>query len=575
MGTPYRVGLATSVVIFFLAAMMLIGVLRASAAGNQPPGPDRSIVVVQQYTSYEWWLTNRSDNAVLCSIDIDHDGLPGNGDIYKACGEEIYDEWIVTKPCPQGDVCDGYYLQFVKSWPAQRKVGVEQPPPLVWVTLVGCVPYKSTFRCDALPTLVLTGEEPLQGEHITGLAGNVDGKPFTCDAVCQVDLAPTNDNGSTLQFWATSSYGDSSEVFQARARVAKSADPSDQAWYADVLSSQWRGDTLAGCSQIWDKFPPAGGNPDWLSTPQRPEDLATNVSYEYLAAALIKHGIVDASACDEGGLLANGLANVCGLEAARPAVIEWQNRFDALIFSADRQTGVPATLLKNIFARESQFWPGTLVGHPEAGLGQMTDGGADVVLTWNPSFYEQFCPAVLDESVCKSKIYPKPVGNWQGMGLDEIERSLLRGALIQSVDAVCPDCSTGVDLDKADLSVGVFAQTLLANCKQTGQVIDINYGSAARDAASYEDLWRFTLIDYNAGPGCLGLAVDKTSSLREPLDWEHLSSHLTPACQGAVAYVNDISGSVPTSTLTSTPTPIPTPISTPTLIPTPTETSFP
>jgi len=26
------------------------------------------------------------------------------------------------------------------------------------------------------------------------------------------------------------------------------------------------------------------------------------------------------------------------------------------------------------------------------------------------------------------------------------------------------------------------------------------------------------------------------------LDWEHLSSHLTPACQGALDYVNDISG---------------------------------
>jgi len=29
------------------------------------------------------------------------------------------------------------------------------------------------------------------------------------------------------------------------------------------------------------------------------------------------------------------------------------------------------------------------------------------------------------------------------------------------------------------------------------------------------------------------------------LDWEHLSSHLTPACLGALDYVNDISGSVP------------------------------
>jgi hypothetical protein len=441
----------------------------------------------------------------------------------------------------------------------------------------------------------------MQGEHITSLAGNIDGKPFTCDAICQVDLVPTDVNGSTLQFWAYSSYGDSSEVFQARVRVAKSDDPSDQAWYTDVLSTQWRGDALAGCSEVWNKFPPVGGTPDWLTTLQRPEDLATNVSYEYLAAALIKHNVVDASACDTGGLLANGLANTCGLEAARPAAHEWQNRFDELIFSAARETGVPASLLKNIFARESQFWPGTNAGHLEAGLGQMTDGGADVVLTWNPSFYEQFCPTVLDQSVCKTKIYPTPEDQWQGMGLDEVERSILRGALVQSVDAVCPNCAMGIDMDKADFSVGVFAQMLVASCKQTGEVINLNYPSTAGNAASYEDLWRFTLVNYNAGPGCLGLAVDKTSRSGEPLDWAHLSSHLTPACQGAIEYVNNVSSpalltsppisppeaatlpptAAPTATPTAGPTKAPTiiptaaPTKAPTIIPTATSTKAP
>jgi len=222
--------------------------------------------------------------------------------------------------------------------------------------------------------------------------------------------------------------------------------------------------------------------------------------------------------------------------------------------------------LKKIFARESQFWPGTNVGHPEAGLGQMTDGGADAVLTWNPSFYEQFCPSVLDQSVCKTKIYPNPEDEWQGIALDETDRSLLRGALVNSVNAICPDCSMGIDMGKAENSVGVFAQTLLASCKQTGEVININYGSAPGDAASYEDLWRFTLVDYNAGPGCLGLAVDKTSSSGDPLDWEHLSTHLTPACQGANEYVNDISRPallpIPTTNSTEAPTEIATEIAT-------------
>ncbi len=174
----------------------------------------------------------------------------------------------------------------------------------------------------------------------------------------------------------------------------------------------------------------------------------------------------------------------------------------------------------------------------------MTEGGADAVLMWNPSFYEQFCPSVLDQSICKKKIYPQPEDNWQGIGLDDFERSLLKNGLVHSVDAICPDCSNGIDLEKADFSVGVFAQALIANCIQTGKVIDMNYDSAAGQAASYEDLWRFTLVNYNAGPGCLGLAVDKTNRLGEPLDWEHLSSHLTPACQGALDYVNGVSSPV-------------------------------
>ena len=559
MRTRLWVGLA-AVVLF--VALVLFSSLRASAADNQPPGPDRYKVIVEDYTSYEWWLTDRTSNQVVCIVDVDHDGLPTAEDIFKSCGQDTYDQWILTKPCPQGDSCNGYYLQLIKSFPAERKVGVQQPPAVVWVTLNGCVPYRSTFRCDSLPTLVLTGEEPIQGEQIINLAGNIDGKPFTCDPICNIDLVPTDDNGSNLQFWAYSSYGDSSEVFQARVRVVKSPDPSDQAWYTDVLSSQWRGDTLAGCSQIWNIFPPVGGTPDWLTTPQRVDDLATDVKYEYLAAALIKNNVVDVSGCDSGGLLANGLANTCGLEAAHKATVEWQNRFDDLIMTAAQQTGVPAPMLKGIFSRESQFWPGTYTGHPEAGLGQMTDGGADAVLTWNPSFYEQFCPTVLDQSVCKAKIYPNPEISWQGIGLDDEERSILRGALVNSVSAVCQNCSMGIDMDKADYSVGVFAQLMLASCKQTGEVIKLNYTGHSANSVSYENMWLFTLVDYNAGPGCLGLAVDKTSRLGQPLDWPHLSANLTPACQGATSYVNDVSNQVPLSApvpkVTQTSTPVPT-----------------
>lgn len=535
MGIRFRAGWTATVLLFFLASTVTFGTRGVFAAGEPPSGPDRFAVVIQNYTSYEWWLTNWASNKVACSIDVDHEGLPMGGEIYDACGKVLYDKWAVTKSCSQDGTCDGYYLQLVKSGPATRKVSVKLPPPVVWVTLAGCVPYNSTFRCDTLPTLVLTGEEPLDGEHITSLAGQVDGKPFTCDPVCQVDLAPTNENGLNLEFWAYSSYGDSSESFQARVRVAAADDSSGHFWYADVLSTQWHGVPLAGGSQTWDVFPPIGGTPPWLSTPQRPEDLATNIPYEYLAAHLIKQGVADISTCLDGGLLENGSASPCGLEAARSAVNDWQNRFDSLIFSAAQATGIPAQLLKNIFGRESQFWPGVTSDHPEAGLGQMTEDGADTTLLWNQPFFEQFCPSVMDEATCHkgySHIQPE-------------QQKVLDAALVNSVDAFCPDCPLGIDLSRAENSVAVFAETLLGNSEQTGMIVYNTYGGAPGRSATYEDLWRFTLVNYNAGPGCLTLAIRDTKSNGETLDWEHLSTHLTPVCQGALDYVNKMSQVAP------------------------------
>jgi hypothetical protein len=506
-----------------------------ATADDGPAGPDRFTVVTQTYTSYEWWLTGWKDNKVACSLDVDHEGLPTRGEIYAACGEAVYEAWAGTQACSDDEPCSGYYLQFVKSEPAQRQVSVQLPPPAVWVNLDGCVPVHSTFQCDNLPTLVLTGEEPLPGEHITGLAGTIGDRPFTCDAVCQVDLIPTGPDGIDLTFWALSSYGDTSVAFHARVRLMASDTGIAHTYYADVLSTQWRGVPLAGCSEAWQSFPTFGGVPVWLDTPQRAEDLATDLPYEYLAGHLIQQGLVDVSGCADGGLLDPGSASACGSEAAQPMVKDWQNRFDSLIFTAAISTGIPAELLKRIFARESQFWPGIVVGHPEAGLGQMTEGGADTTLMWNQPFFEQFCPGILDDVNCR-KGYTH---------LEEDQQQTLRTALVKSVDAFCTDCPLGIDLGRAENSVAVFSETLLANCNQAGMIVQNTYGGAAGESAGFEDLWRLALVNYNAGPGCLTLAIQANKRAGDPLDWQNLSSHLTPACLGALDYVNQISGAGP------------------------------
>src|SRR5215216_1228271 len=513
---------------------------KAAAAAEDPPGPDRFAVTTVDYTKYFWWLIRWGENDHECEIEVDHEGMPTPGDIYVDCGTDIYDEWVSQGPCLEIDVnqCKGFYLVLMGSEPAQKQVSTQLPPPVVQVTLENCRPVYSaaTSICDFDPILVLTGVEPLADYQILSIGGLYEGQPFACDPVCRLRLPITGKQGVTLQFWAYSSYGDSSEVFDAQVRVAQSnaGNPDQIYWYVDVLSDQWAGVPVASCVQTWGTLPPIGGPPHWLSTPPESETLGTDIPYNYLAAQLILQGAVDASSCPDSGLMPNESATNCGMEVARQAVREWQNQFDEIILNVARDTGVPAYLLKNLFANESQFWPGARP-KSDIGLGQLTEHGADTTLLWNPPFFYQFCPLVMDSAEC-SKGY---------LHLSDEQQQYVRLALIDAVNANCENCPLRIDLDRANFSIGVFAHTMLANCEQAGQQVENVTGEMAGNAASYEDLWKFTLVNYNAGPGCLGNALEATVGQETPeaqeLTWGNVSSHLEPACQGAINYVNDIS----------------------------------
>jgi hypothetical protein len=213
-------------------------------------------------------------------------------------------------------------------------------------------------------------------------------------------------------------------------------------------------------------------------------------------------------------------------------LLPWQNQFDTRMISVAKQTGVPAQLMKNLFAQESQFWPGIFRVPYEYGLGQITDQGADSILLWNDSFYNQFCPLVLAEDTC-AKGY---------LRLTADQQALLRGAVASQANADCPDCQAGIDLSNADFSVMLFAQTLQANCSQAGQTITTVTDLTPGAVASYEDLWRFTIANYHAGPGCLAYALNQAWLSGGKLTWEAVSTRFTEPCKGVVPYVNKISG---------------------------------
>jgi len=529
----FRPGLLATLLTFI--GLALLPATSSRAAGSvAPPGPDRVSTITVDYTAYDWWMASWGSNEVVCSITVDHEGQPTLGEVYNNCDPAIYDAWKTQKPCISG-VCTGYYDYLIKTRQAQREMTVKLPPPTVMISLENCapVPRFSTNICETTPTIVFTGQEPLPNQHILRIEGTMDGIPFSCDPTCKLRLAPTNENGVKLQFWAWSSYGDSSQVFTGQVRVALSdaGNPDQSSWYVDVLSSQWQGVHSASCSETWGSFPPVGGPPTWLTTPKDTVDLSSDIPYNYLSANLILQGVVDASGCPDGGLLPDGGANTCGLEAARGAVDEWQNQFDSLILETSQTSGVPAQLLKNLFARESQFWPGIFKAGTDAGLGQLTENGADTALLWNPSFYSQYCPLVLSGEACSLGY----------LHLKAEDQLLLRQALVSSVNATCANCPLGIDLSQANFSVGVFAHTLLASCEQTGQVIYNVTLRSPGDVATYEDLWKFTLVNYNAGSGCLSLAADAEWTAEHKLTWDGLSSRLTNVCAPAAKYVNEIS----------------------------------
>lgn len=535
---PWIIGLIA--VLIAVSNMAFRPNLAPALEPKPPPGPDRFSIIAVDYTAYEWHLLTWTQKRLACTIIIDHEGMPLPGEVYRDCGKTIYQKWITQPPCiiREYKSCEGYYAVLIRSEEKEKEIAMQLAPASAWISLEDCeyVPSASTNICETQPTLVIRGQEPLPNESIVQIAGTYDDASFDCNEtdVCKFSVPETDEDGATVEFWSYSTYGDSSPVFTAQVRVqlVDEGDPDQLYWYVDVLSSQWQGDAVATCSDLWGVFPPVGGAPEWLSTPTQIEELSSDIPYTYLAANLILQGVVDASSCPDGGLDPGGnVVNQCGLEKSRDAVNEWQNQFDELILNTANETGVPARLIKNLFARESQFWPGIFQSGGDVGLGQLTENGADTTLFWNPSFYKQFCPLVMEAGTCEAKY----------MNLDAEQQATLRRALVGSVNATCEECPLGLDLTQADFSVGVFAHTMLANCEQAAQVVYNYTGDMPSEVATYEDLWKFTLVNYNAGGGCLAEAITNASSRGLDMTWENVSPYLTGACSGAVDYVNDIS----------------------------------
>jgi hypothetical protein len=183
--------------------------------------------------------------------------------------------------------------------------------------------------------------------------------------------------------------------------------------------------------------------------------------------------------------------------------------------------------LKAVIAVESQFWPGSNWEKGEISLGQMTENGADLLLTYRPNYFRQVCASVLNERNC-------PLSYSE---MNDANLSMLRGAVLKSIDTTCPGCAGGVDLEKGAQSVIVLSETLAASCEQSAKLISMVTDSSPTNLMSYADFWRFVLANYHSGAGCMLQALRRTE---KPLNWNNVSVGFPIGCTSGVDYVRRI-----------------------------------
>jgi len=280
------------------------------------------------------------------------------------------------------------------------------------------------------------------------------------------------------------------------------------------------------CSQAYGAVP-ADPLPGWMQGNVPVEGLATRNSYELLAGQLLWTGIVDGAQCPSYGLNADGSPNACGLQIANEEVQRWQNRYDPAIASTAAAQNLPAKAIKAVIAVESQFWPAANWDKGEIGLGQMTEPGVDMLLAWRPLFYQSTCKGTLDEQAC-AKGYTN---------LDLPSQRMLRGLVLKSMDATCPNCKGGVDPEKGNQAVTVLSEALTASCQQSNRTFWMATGKRPAALLSYEDFWRLTLANYHIGAGCVYQALRHTGN---PNSWSAIAINFPAGCQSGAEYIRRI-----------------------------------
>jgi len=140
------------------------------------------------------------------------------------------------------------------------------------------------------------------------------------------------------------------------------------------------------------------------------------------------------------------------------------------------------------------------------------------------------------------KVFGPPVeSNIVAYGIiSDYEISEVYDFSVEQIKMTCNFCDYGIDLSISYENIETLAFAIAANAHQAGQVI-LNTTEVRPGAIiSYDDLWRFSLVNYHAGPKCLGDVIFETYVEGELLSYDQVSNNLSEGCITALDYVDAI-----------------------------------
>ncbi len=473
------------------------------------PAGRRTVFNIRSTMYHHWMLTRMEGEKVSCHIYKAVIGEPTDAEVLGYCGWQVYFQWLdglCKDTLDRQTPCTGLTLHYIGPINEQLRVQIKIPGALAFMDQVNCGPWGI---CDQAPRLRFGGYEPLHSEHIETVRIRIDnGEEYICEGWdCTMVMPQTGADGVQISFYVTSSWGDDSPklTFYMRNIVLP-----DNTYLFQLIDTQWD-NQIPTDAAYWKFFPPLTNYTPWLEEVTSPDQLYTEQEYALLAGVFILRGDVSAAQCADGGLLQNLAASGCGVEAAKDAVIEAQNRFDAKILDAAQSSRIPPYLLKGVIGQESQFWNGWVI-EGEYGYGMMTDEGADLLLTWNIRTFLDLCIPAYGERDCA----------WGYTNMADYPRAYLRGQALKPLGT--------------DDEFKLIGKTIAAAAGQAGQIIRNVTRMEPGDLMDYEEMWRISLAIYHGGSGCVGTAIEDAWEVEEELSWGIISEYLPGDCQTIASY---------------------------------------